>query len=114
MSLEKEPRRLKVEPCNNRNSTSFKMLFSKLAVAVAALASSACAQSSTKKLKWFGINESGAEFGEKNFTGVYGREFIWYDLRTIDQFMAQGVNHFRLNFRESLQTRPIPCNNHKI
>jgi endoglucanase len=21
------------------------------------------------KLKWFGINESGAEFGEKNFTG---------------------------------------------
>jgi endoglucanase len=76
------------------------MFFSKLAIAVTALASSATAQNTTKKLKWFGINESGAEFGEKNFTGVYGKEFTWYDLHTIDQFMAQGVNHFRLNFRK--------------
>jgi endoglucanase len=81
------------------------MLFSRIAVSVAALATSALAQGTTKKLKWFGINESGAEFGEKNFTGVYGKEFTWYDLNTIDQFMAQGVNHFRLNFRKSLQTR---------
>ncbi|KAF1940976.1 endoglucanase precursor [Clathrospora elynae] len=52
----------------------------------------------SKKLKWFGVNESGAEFGEKNFTGVYGKEYTWYDLNTIDQFMAQGMNIFRLNF----------------
>ncbi|KAL5120593.1 hypothetical protein ACEQ8H_001612 [Pleosporales sp. CAS-2024a] len=50
------------------------------------------------KLQWFGINESGAEFGEKNFTGVYGREYIWYDLNTIDEFIDQGMNMFRLNF----------------
>jgi endoglucanase len=83
------------------------MFFSRLAVAVTALASSAAAQNTTKKLKWFGINESGAEFGEKNFTGVYGKEFTWYDLNTIDQFMAQGVNHFRLNFRKSAPTHLI-------
>jgi endoglucanase len=52
------------------------------------------------KLKWFGINESGAEFGEKNFTGVYGKEYIWYDFKTIDQFIGQGMNMFRLNFRK--------------
>ncbi|KAF2642292.1 endoglucanase-like protein precursor [Massarina eburnea CBS 473.64] len=71
------------------------MLFSKLMVA-ASLASTSFAQ--TRKLKWFGINESGAEFGETNFTGAYNKEYIWYDLDTIDQFIDQGVNLFRLNF----------------
>lgn len=56
---------------------------------VASLAATAFAGPSmekrqNRKMKWFGINESGAEFGEKNFTGVYGKEFIWYDLNTID------------------------------
>ncbi|CAG5181997.1 uncharacterized protein ALTATR162_LOCUS9940 [Alternaria atra] len=79
------------------------MLFNNL-LAAAALASTAFAapaenrQSSNRKMKWFGINESGAEFGEKNFTGVYGKEFTWYDLNTIDKFMAEGMNMFRLNF----------------
>lgn len=79
-------------------------MFMKNLLAAAALAATAFAsplekrQNSTRKLQWFGINESGAEFGEKNFTGVYGTEYIWYDLSTIDQFIAQGVNMFRLNF----------------
>lgn len=75
-------------------------MFSKLA-AVAALVSTVAGQATTRKLKWFGINESGAEFGETNFTGVYGKEYIWYNLDTIDQFIGQGVNMFRLNFRTS-------------
>ncbi|KAF2833809.1 endoglucanase precursor [Ophiobolus disseminans] len=70
--------------------------------AAAALMSAAFAAPSQEKrqskLKWFGINESGAEFGEKNFTGVYGKEFIWYDFKAIDQSIAQGMNMFRLNF----------------
>ncbi|KAF2872755.1 glycoside hydrolase superfamily [Massariosphaeria phaeospora] len=80
------------------------MLFQKLVAAaclgfeLAALATPA-QKKQDRKLKWFGINESGAEFGEKNFTGVYGREYIWYDAKTIDAFMAQGMNMFRLNFR---------------
>ena len=77
------------------------MLFSSI-FAAAALAGAAFAAPSDKrqnaKLKWFGINESGAEFGEKNFTGVYGKEYIWYDLNSIDQFIGQGMNMFRLNF----------------
>ncbi|KAF2261470.1 glycoside hydrolase [Lojkania enalia] len=68
------------------------------ALAAAAFAAPAEEKRQNRKLRWFGINESGAEFGEKNFTGVYGREYIWYDLNSIDQFMAQGMNMFRLNF----------------
>lgn len=63
------------------------MLFKNLcaAAALATLALAAPAEKrEDRKLKWFGINESGAEFGETNFTGVYGKEFIWYDLNTID------------------------------
>lgn len=81
------------------------MLFSKLFAAAALVSSTFAAPTEEKrasKLKWFGINESGAEFGEKNFTGLYGKEFIWYDLNTIDQFIAQGMNVFRLNFCQSL------------
>lgn len=80
------------------------MLFGNILAAVA-LASTAFAAPSNKetranrKLKWFGINESGAEFGEKNFPGAYNKDYIWYDTKTIDQFIGQGMNVFRLNFR---------------
>lgn len=79
------------------------MLFSNI-FAAAALVSAAFAAPSDKetranrKLKWFGINESGAEFGEKNFPGVYNKDYTWYDTNTIDQFIGQGMNMFRLNF----------------
>jgi endoglucanase len=82
------------------------MLFSNL-LAAAALVSTAFAAPSDKetranrKLKWFGINESGAEFGEGNIPGVYNKDFTWYDTKTIDQFIGQGMNVFRLNFRTS-------------
>jgi endoglucanase len=80
------------------------MLFKNVLAAatlVGAVFAAPTAEKRASKLKWFGINESGAEFGEKNFTGVYGTEYIWYDFNTIDQFMAQGMNMFRLNFRKS-------------
>jgi endoglucanase len=73
-------------------------------LAAAALVSTAFAapteQKRASKLKWFGINESGAEFGEKVIPGVYGKEYTWYDTKTIDQFIGQGMNMFRLNFRK--------------
>ena len=79
------------------------MLFSNI-LAAAALVSTAFAAPSNKetrsnrKLKFFGINESGAEFAETKFPGVYGTDYIWYDTKTIDQFIDQGMNMFRLNF----------------
>jgi endoglucanase len=74
---------------------------------VGAVFAAPAAEKKANKLKWFGINESGAEFGEKNFTGVYGKEYIWYDFNTIDQFIGQGMNMFRLNFRNYTQ-HPTP------
>lgn len=77
------------------------MLFSNI-FAAAALVSTAFAAPSYKetranrKLKFFGVNESGAEFGT-NLPGVYGTDFTWYDSKTIDQFIGQGMNMFRLN-----------------
>ncbi|KAF2118002.1 glycoside hydrolase superfamily [Lophiotrema nucula] len=76
----------------------FKNILAAAAMVTTAFAAPVEEKRQSRKLKWFGINESGAEFGEANFTGVYGKEFIWYDLNTVDQFIAQGVNVFRLNF----------------
>jgi endoglucanase len=57
-----------------------------------------------KKMKWFGINESGAEFGEANIPGVYNKDYTWYDKKQIDTFVGQGMNMFRINFRAYLFT----------
>ena len=79
------------------------MLFSNILAAAALVGAAFGAPSNqetraNRKLKWFGINESGAEFGEKNFPGVYNKDYTWYDTNTIDQFIGQGMNMFRLNF----------------
>jgi hypothetical protein len=52
--------------------TNLMMLFRSIFTATALLSAVLAAPVEEKrksKLKWFGINESGAEFGEKNFTG---------------------------------------------
>ncbi|KAF2085861.1 glycoside hydrolase family 5 protein [Saccharata proteae CBS 121410] len=61
-------------------------------------------KSRASKLQWFGINESGAEFGTV-IPGLYGKDYIWYDESTIDTFIAQGMNMFRINF---LMERLVP------
>jgi aryl-phospho-beta-D-glucosidase BglC (GH1 family) len=83
---------------NLKNRMLFKSVLAATALIGAAFAAPTEVKRQDKKLQWFGINESGAEFGEKNFTGVYGKEYTWYDLNTIDQFIDQGMNMFRLNF----------------
>lgn len=50
------------------------------------------------KFLWFGVNESGAEFGDGIFPGTYNKHYIWYDMSTIDTFISKGMNMFRLNF----------------
>ena len=49
-----------------------------------ALAAGSAALASAGKLQFFGINESGAEFGNNAFPGVYGKDYTWYDKGTID------------------------------
>ncbi|USP76691.1 glycoside hydrolase family 5 protein [Curvularia clavata] len=68
------------------------------APAAAAAAGSSSASQASGKLKWFGINESGPEFGEANLPGLYNKDYIWIDTKQVDQFLAQGMNLFRINF----------------
>ncbi|EOA92232.1 glycoside hydrolase family 5 protein [Exserohilum turcica Et28A] len=79
------------------------MLFNNifLAAALASGASSSSTSASTTasgKMKWFGINESGPEFGKANIPGLYNKDYIWPDLNKVDQFIGQGMNMFRINF----------------
>jgi len=85
------------------------------ASAVAAIATPRpdVAAPAAKNFKFFGINESGPEFGEKNFTGVKGKEvnfisttnenssdnlqYVWPKLSTTDAFIGKGMNTFRIN-----------------
>ena len=41
---------------------------------------------------WFGINLSGAEFGEGKYPGIYNKDYTWYDKSAIDQLIAKGMN----------------------
>lgn len=53
---------------------------------LAALAFAAPSQHKKRgsKLRFFGVNESGAEFGNQNLPGVYGTDYTWYNLSTYD------------------------------
>ncbi|KAK0657039.1 putative cellulase precursor [Cercophora newfieldiana] len=50
------------------------------------------------KFKWFGVNQSGAEFGEKIYPGTWGKEFIFPSKNAIQHLIGQGYNIFRVCF----------------
>lgn len=52
-----------------------------------------------KTFQFFGVNESGAQFGENSLPGVWGTHYIWPDLSTIPTFINSGFNIFRINFQ---------------
>ncbi|KAF2263424.1 endo-beta-1,4-glucanase [Lojkania enalia] len=57
------------------------------------------------KFKFFGVNESGPEFGNKNIPGIKNKDYVWPTLSTIDQFINSGFNTFRINI---MSERIIP------
>jgi endoglucanase len=63
------------------------------------------AASSSGKLQFIGINESGPEFGEGNIPGRLGTDYTWPDLGSIGTFVNKGYNSFRVNF---LMERLVP------
>ncbi|KAL2180648.1 endo-1,4-beta-glucanase precursor [Thermothelomyces heterothallicus CBS 202.75] len=50
------------------------------------------------KLKWLGSNESGAEFGEGNYPGIWGKHFIFPSTSAIQTLINDGYNIFRIDF----------------
>ncbi|PNS19619.1 hypothetical protein CAC42_7463 [Sphaceloma murrayae] len=70
------------------------------AAGTAALAVAAPTKRAVKlKLQFWGINESGAEFGQQSLPGLYNKDYTWYDLNAIDTLIARGMNIFRLNLQ---------------
>ncbi|CAN8105205.1 unnamed protein product [Discula destructiva] len=52
----------------------------------------------TGKFKWFGVDESGAEFGSASYPGTWGKDFIFPDNTSLSTLMSQGFNIFRVPF----------------
>ncbi|KAL5338413.1 glycoside hydrolase superfamily [Aspergillus crustosus] len=72
------------------------------ALFVALAAGSALAAPQLKKratFEFFGVNESGAEFGEDNIPGVWGTDYIFPDPSTISTLQSDGFNTFRIQFK---------------
>jgi len=75
------------------------MLFTKLLVVGAfGLAAASPLQKRVSKFKWFGVDESGAEFGSGTYPGVEGTDFTFPVDSTIDTLTGDGFNIFRLPF----------------
>jgi endoglucanase len=70
-----------------------------LTVSTAALAVAAPSKKAKRvsKFQWFGVNESGAEFGSGNIPGVLGTDYTWPVTSSIDTLVAEGLNIFRMS-----------------
>ncbi|KAG8790989.1 hypothetical protein FRC12_010425 [Ceratobasidium sp. 428] len=50
------------------------------------------------KFKYFGVNESSAEFGEGKWPGVLDKDYTWPTTSSVDFFLGKGMNTFRIAF----------------
>ncbi|KAG8955839.1 hypothetical protein FRC04_006285 [Tulasnella sp. 424] len=56
------------------------------------------APAGTQKFKYFGVNESSAEFGNTKWPGVLGTDYTWPTTSSVDFFIGKGFNTFRIAF----------------
>ncbi|KAG9056683.1 hypothetical protein FS842_009920 [Serendipita sp. 407] len=54
--------------------------------------------SGATKFKYFGVNESSAEFGSGKYPGVLGTDYTWPSPSSVDYFVGKGMNFFRIAF----------------
>ena len=66
--------------------------------ATAPTSSSSICSGTRTKFQFFGVNESGAEFGNNIIPGALGTEYTWPAPSSIDFFMGRGFNTFRVPF----------------
>lgn len=71
----------------------------------ASTAAAASSTASSGKLKWFGINQSCAEFGTTSIPGTYGTDYYWPSTSSIQTHIDDGFNIFRVAF---LMERLVP------
>ncbi|KAL4955579.1 glycoside hydrolase superfamily [Aspergillus filifer] len=82
----------------------------KTSLFLALAASTALAAPQLKKratFEYFGVNESGGEFGEDTIPGEWGTHFIFPDPSTIATLISDGFNTFRIQFKMERLTPEI-------
>ncbi|CAE6387300.1 unnamed protein product [Rhizoctonia solani] len=57
-----------------------------------------CNGATRTKFKYFGVNQSCAEFGDGKWPGILGTDYIWPSTTSIDYFLGKGMNTFRVAF----------------
>ncbi|KAG8769652.1 hypothetical protein FRC12_004829 [Ceratobasidium sp. 428] len=50
------------------------------------------------KFKYFGVNQSSAEFGDGKWPGVLDKDYTWPTTSSVDFFLGKGMNTFRIAF----------------
>ncbi|KAJ5890616.1 endo-beta-1-4-glucanase B [Penicillium subrubescens] len=68
------------------------------ASAALALASPQGHSKRASSFTWFGVSESGAEFGQAHIPGVLGTDYTWPTTSTIQTLRNAGMNIFRVPF----------------
>ncbi|KAJ7066705.1 endoglucanase [Mycena amicta] len=58
------------------------------------------------KFKYFGTNQSGAEFGSGTIPGVWGKDFTFPAPSSVDFFVGKGFNFFRVPFQMERMVSP--------
>ncbi|OHF03779.1 endoglucanase 3 [Colletotrichum orchidophilum] len=80
------------------SSTSAAPSATKAPSSPAPVASAPATPGKSGKFKWFGINQSGAEFGAGALPGVLGQDYVFPDLNTITTLMNDGYTTFRISY----------------
>jgi endoglucanase len=62
----------------------------------------------TSKFQWFGVNESGAEFGSGSIPGQLGKDYTWPVDSSIDTLVSKGANIFRTPLSPPPSPSPHP------
>lgn len=65
------------------------------ALCVATAFPSASLKKRVSKFKFFGVNESGGEFGSGAIPGQLNKDYVWPVTSSIDTLVADGINIFR-------------------
>ncbi|KAL9619202.1 MAG: hypothetical protein Q9160_006137 [Pyrenula sp. 1 TL-2023] len=72
------------------------LLGTALTATVAIAAPAAEKSKRVKNFQFFGVNESGAEFGQGKLPGVYNTDYTFPNTATIDTLISEGMNTFRI------------------
>ena len=64
--------------------------------------------SAQNPLRFTGVNLAGADFGEGQLPGTFGKHYTYPTAEEVDYFTAKGMNVFRLPFRWERLQRHFP------